>query len=424
MSHNTGLFGKETGICVLLLAFLLSAILGYFMRPAKEQAPVTSKDENLLDFVDIALDSGIINEDDAMYLSYLIYRSEEIISSRHFMSADLASILKRFEKLAKIRGLGKMDIFVLLKTLEVNLRYINFSQNTPVLFERFFDPSLSFPFVYIEDQGFNFHPINALNYATELLEYKKDFDGFVEVMRDLLLFIEEERFGDLNFGVLKLYFAWEKESIPWISSISQGIGCAYFAIAYLMTGEGEFERAARLLANSFQVPIEMGGFRLELDSGPLYLEYSNAPYDLVLNGFMLSLKGLWIYSQIIQDPAALNAFYAGIGTLESLLPIYDLGYWSAYSIFLSQNSKPKSKHEDSKPNRNMRIASETYHRLHVRLLYFLERASKSPILGAYMEKWEDYLEENGLEPEIERAKEEYEFFISIISSNSLSQTKG
>lgn len=402
------LFRKGIGAYLLLLALILFTILTCFISPNRDRILVASEGESLLDFIDKALNSGLINKEDAIRLFYLIPRSENIISSRHLMSGDLASIFSRFERLAKISGLTQKDIFVLLKTLEVNLRYINSSQDRPVLFERFFDPSLNFPFVYIEDQGFNFHPINALNYATELLEYKRDYLGFVEVMRDLLLFIEEERFGDLNYGVVKLYFAWEKESIPWISCISQGIGCAYFAIAYLMTGESKFERAARLLANSFQVPVEVGGFRLELDSGPFYLEYSNAPYDLVLNGFMLSLKGLWIYSQIIRDPAALDAFYAGINTLESLLPNYDLGDWSAYSIFFLENFS------GYELNLNMRIASETYHRLHVRLLYFLERASGSPVLGDYIERWDDYLEEKELGSEIKRAKEEYEFMISII----------
>ncbi len=402
------LIRKGIGAYFLLLAFVLFTILTCFTTPNRDRVLVALEGESLLDFIDEALDSGLVNKDDAIHLFYLISRAEKVISSRHLMSGDLASILSRFKMLAKTSGLSQKDIFTLLKTLEVNLRYINSSQGRPTLFKRFFDPSLSFPFVYIEDQGFNFHPINALNYATELLEYKRDYLGFVEVMKDLLFFVEEERFDDLKYGILKLYFAWEEESIPWISSISQGIGCAYFAIAYLMTGESEFERAARLLANSFQVPVEMGGFRLELDSGPFYLEYSNAPYDLVLNGFMLSLKGLWIYSQVIHDPAALDAFYDGINTLESLLPNYDLGDWSVYSILFLEDFKGQ------KPDRKMRIASETYHRLHVRLLYFLEKASGSPILGVYMEKWDDYLVEKGLESEIKRAKEEYEFIISIL----------
>ncbi len=399
----------RTSAYLLLFALLLLTILIGITNLTKEPNFVSSSEENLSYFIEMAVSSKLIEKDEALYLLSLLSKSEEIISSGHPLADDLAAILNKFEKMAKTKGLSKIDLFILEKTVEVNLKYINSSQKEPVLFERFFDTSLSFPFVYIEGQGFNFHPTNALNYATELFEYKKNLRGFLEVMRDMLLFVEDKNIGDLEYGVFKFYFAWENEDIPWISSISQGIGCAYFAIAYSITGEYEFKRAAILLANSFQVPFEKGGFRAELDFGPFYLEYSNAPYDLVLNGFMLSLKGLWIYSQLIEDSAALNTFYSGINTLELLLPKYDLGYWSAYSLLSDQNSRTHQQYY------NTRIASERYHRLHIRLLYFLAKASESTILEKYVEEWDGYLVEGGFKSEIQRAKEEYDFWISVTS---------
>jgi len=402
-------------LAISIVSFVLlssTIILADFMSEDYREVSLSLREEEILDAIYNAAKSGLIKESDANHLFSLIARSKKVISLKHPLSDDLANILYRFEKIAEGKGLGEKDILVLQQTLEVNLRYINLNKKDPELFERFFHPSLSFPFVYIRGQGFNFHPINALNYATELLEYEKDNSSFIEVMRDLLEYIEERSYKNLSYGVMKFYFAWERESIPWISSISQGIGSAYFAIAYSITGEHEFERAARLLANSFQVPFEMGGFRIELDYGPFYVEYSNAPFDLVLNGFMLSLKGLWIYLQIIEDNATLKAFLSGITTLESLLPKYDVRIsltrsWSAYSLLYNQSVENYPVFHGT--------ASERYHRLHVRLLYFLGRASGSSVLKAYFEKWDSYLVEAGLKSEVERSKQEYEFWISITS---------
>ena len=399
------MFWKKIIVMLLFLTLFFIVVMAGLLSPTRNYLQ-NRKDGFLLNAINDAVNSGVIEKKDSDRLFYLISKSKEVISSEHPLSDDLADILERFERMAMKEGLSRKDLLVLEKTLEVNLKYVNQSRSEPELFERFFDPSLSFPFVYINGQGFNFHPINALNYATELLEYKGDELGFVRVMGDLLDYLEVEKVRDIEFGVLKFYFAWERESIPWISSISQGIGSAYFALAYSITGETEFERAARLLANSFQVPSGMGGFRIELDYGPFYVEYSNAPFDLVLNGFMLSLKGLWIYSQIIEDSAALEAFSSGIKTLESLLPKYDVEGWSAYSIFYSWSV-------ESYPTFHG-MASERYHRLHVRLLYFLGKASGSQVLKAYVEKWDNYLIKAGLKSEIERAKEEYEFWISKV----------
>jgi len=401
------LCSKKVSISLFILAITFSTIiLAVFLSKDFKVVVLYSKEEGLLEIIQNSASLGLIKEEEADLLFLLISKAMVVISSDHPLSDDLANILDRFEKMGRKEGFDETDLLVLRQTIQVNLAYINTSDKDPELFERFFYPNLNFPFVYIEGQGFNFHPINALNYATELLEYKRDRSSFLKVMRDLLQYIEKKSFKNLDYGVMKFYFAWERESIPWISSISQGIGSAYFAIAYSMTGDEEFRVAAQLLANSFQVPSGMGGFRIDLDYGPFYVEYSNAPFDLVLNGFMLSLKGLWMYSQVIEDSSALEAFSSGIKTLELLLPKYDVEGWSAYSIFYSWSV-------ESYPIFHG-MASERYHRLHIRLLYFLGKVSKSSVLTEFSLRWDEYLKKSGSESEIERARQEYEFWISIL----------
>ncbi|MDW8035194.1 MAG: D-glucuronyl C5-epimerase family protein, partial [Candidatus Korarchaeum sp.] len=129
---------------------------------------------------------------------------------------------------------------------------------------------------------------------------------------------------------------------------------------------------------------------------PFYLEYSNAPDDLVLNGFMLSLKGLAIYDSLIGDETSDRVLKEGVETLRKILPYYEKGNWSLYS----------PKHGE---------ATEVYHRLHIRLLYFLGKWLSDREFLSYAERWDSYLPPLS-KSELPRAEQEYEFWRTLVNS--------
>ncbi len=53
------------------------------------------------------------------------------------------------------------------------------------------------------------------------------------------------------------------------------------------------------------------GVRVATPAGALYAEYTYAPSDRILNGFIQSLVGLYDYTSITQDPLGLSLFEAG-----------------------------------------------------------------------------------------------------------------
>ena len=72
-------------------------------------------------------------------------------------------------------------------------------------------------------------------------------------------------------------------------------------------------------------------------AGALYAEYTYAPSDRILNGFIQSLVGLYDYTAITKDPLGLALFEAGDAEARALVPHYDTGAWSLYDQFGESN---------------------------------------------------------------------------------------
>lgn len=304
-----------------------------------------------------------------------------------YLIDDIENTVRRFDK---VRG-NEASMKQLLDSLKADLEYSKLCRD-PELFERFYPEGVDVPLVYIRHQGFNVHPINAMNLATEALFYRRDWSEFKRVMDWMLRYLERK--GNASF--FNFYFAWEKASIPWNSSLSQGIAAGYYALAYKKFGDRIYKEAADSLVNSFLIEQEEGGFVIETGYGPFYLEYSNAPDDLVLNGFMLSLKGLAIYDSLMGNEVSGKVLREGLTTLRRILPLYERMNWSLYS--------PKHGR-----------ANEDYHRLHIRLLYFLGKWFGDDLLMSYAERWDSYLRVFA-KSELPRAEQEYEFWRGVVDS--------
>lgn len=306
--------------------------------------------------------------------------------SNYYLFADILNTLARIHQV-KGREVGEKQ---LIKGLMADLEYFG-RGGVPEEFERFFPKGSKVPLVYLRWQGFNVHPTSAMNFATEALEYRNNWSEFYEIMDEMYSYLEEK--NDALF--FNFYFEWEKPGIPWNSSLCQGIAAGYYAIAYAKFKDCRFLRAAKGLVRSFLILQSEGGFKIITEWGPFYLEYSNAPDDLVLNGFMLSLKGLMIYNYLIKDKESELLVEQGLETLRRILPIYDTENWSLYS--------PKHGR-----------ATEIYHRLHVRLLYYLGRWYGDETLLRYAYKWNSYLGDD--RGELRRAEQEYKFWKTLLEN--------
>ena len=94
-----------------------------------------------------------------------------------YLLEDIRNTLDRFNS---IKGTD-VALKHLIDDLRADLEYSKLCRR-PKLFERFAPQGIPVPLVYITNQGFNVHPINALNLATESLLYRGDWKEFHEIM--------------------------------------------------------------------------------------------------------------------------------------------------------------------------------------------------------------------------------------------------
>ncbi len=72
-------------------------------------------------------------------------------------------------------------------------------------------------------------------------------------------------------------------------------------------------------------------------AGSEYAEYTYAPSDRILNGFIQAVIGLYDYTQITNDPLGLKLFEAGDAEARAEVPHYDTGAWSLYDQYSESN---------------------------------------------------------------------------------------
>lgn len=127
-------------------------------------------------------------------------------------------------------------------------------------------------------------------------------------------------------------FEFDGGSPPWTSGLSQGTALQVLARAWSRFKEPADLTAAQQALGIFQTPPPQG-VRVTTPAGAMYAEYTYAPSDRILNGFIQSLVGLYDYTSITKDPLGLALFEAGDAEARAIVPLYDTGAWSMYDQF-------------------------------------------------------------------------------------------
>ncbi|WP_297125271.1 D-glucuronyl C5-epimerase family protein [Thermococcus sp.] len=299
-----------------------------------------------------------------------------------------------FGELAKWRKLNEVEHKILLAELKANNAYYSyytsptkdfsalvFSDDSPYYSTfRIKEPfNSSLPFIYYTGRGFNLYPVTAIHWA-EIYFQRGQNKKALQILKELSQYTQYGEYNGEKYVLFKNYFHFENASVPWVSGYAQGMGAGVYAIAYNLTGNETYLKIAKGLVNSFDLPLSMNGFVSHTKYGDWYLEYNYNSNELVLNGHIIALQGLYYYWQVTHDEKAWRLFQNGVQAVRNALPIFDTGSWSKYSNI----------HGD---------ASEFYHRLHIRLLKWLYDVTGDKYFLEYARKWNDYLMIRGLKPE-------------------------
>ncbi len=123
---------------------------------------------------------------------------------------------------------------------------------------------------------------------------------------------------------------------PWTSGLSQGTALQVFARAWSRFKEPALLTAAQQAVGIFQTAPPTG-VQVKTPAGSEYAEYTYAPSDRILNGFIQAVVGIYDYTQITKDPLGLKLFEAGDAEARAETPHYDTGAWSLYDQFSESN---------------------------------------------------------------------------------------
>lgn len=158
----------------------------------------------------------------------------------------------------------------------------------------------------------------------------------------------------------------------WISAMGQGQAISVLLRAHELTGEGAYLDAAIAARRPLQRPVSAGGAQSEVDGHPVLEEYPAEQPCAVLNGWVFALFGLHELAVSTGDAEARELFESSATGLVELLPRYDHGWWSLYSLY-----------DHGRPD----LAKPFYQRLHPILLEALALIHPTAALGTYAERW-------------------------------------
>lgn len=127
-------------------------------------------------------------------------------------------------------------------------------------------------------------------------------------------------------------FPFDGGAPPWTSGLSQGTAIQVLARAWSRLKEPVYLTAAQQALGIFKTAPPQG-VRVKTPAGAMYAEYTYAPSDRILNGFIQAVVGLYDYTSITKDPFGLELFEAGDAEARAIVGLYDTGAWSMYDQF-------------------------------------------------------------------------------------------
>ena len=158
----------------------------------------------------------------------------------------------------------------------------------------------------------------------------------------------------------------------WISAMGQGQAISVLLRAHLMSGDERYLRQAEQALGPLLVPVAEGGVQSEIDGVPVLEEYPTTRPCAVLNGWIFALWGVHELSLASGERDAGALFLRSAAGLATLLPRYELGWWSRYSLY-----------DHGRPD----LAKPFYQRLHPVMLEGLELITENHALGEYARRW-------------------------------------
>jgi hypothetical protein len=162
----------------------------------------------------------------------------------------------------------------------------------------------------------------------------------------------------------------------WSSAMGQGEGISVLLRAHALTDDEGYLSMAIAAVEAMSVDVARGGVMRKLDGHTVLEEYPAERPAAVLNGWIFALLGVHELANVTGDPVVRRLFEQSAAGLISLLPRYDVGWWSRYSLY-----------DHGRPD----LAKPFYQRLHAVLLDALNLVRPDRRLVDMARRWESQI---------------------------------
>jgi hypothetical protein len=240
---------------------------------------------------------------------------------------ELGAVIANLQAIAAAGGLSASRLPALLLTLERNRQWWT---TEPLLSSgvRVSFPGSLLVWEYYAGQGIEIQWLGTFGKANGYYLSGHENANLHQLLGEVLP-LATQRAGGIAWEYL---FQFDGGVPPWTSGLSQGTAIQVLARAWSRFKEPALQTAAQQALGIFQRPPPLG-VRVRTAAGANYAEYTYAPSDRILNGFIQALVGLYDYASITKDPLGLALFEAGDAEARAEVPRYDTGAWSLYDQY-------------------------------------------------------------------------------------------
>jgi D-glucuronyl C5-epimerase C-terminus len=244
---------------------------------------------------------------------------------------ELGAVLANVQAMTAAGELTASRVAPLLLTLERNRQWWT---SEPLLSsgERVSFPGSKLVWEYYPGQGLEIQWLGTFGEANGYYLSGHENANLRQLLSEAIP-LATKRAGGIAWEYL---FHFDGGAPPWTSGLSQGTALQVLSRAWSRFKEPADLTAAQQALGVFQSSTPVG-VRVKTGAGALYAEYTYAPTDRILNGFIQALVGLYDYTSITKDPLGLALFEAGDAEARAELPRYDTGAWSLYDQFGESN---------------------------------------------------------------------------------------
>jgi hypothetical protein len=274
-----------------------------------------------------AITEAVYTQDTSAYAA-AVRSLKKLTGTRH---TELAAVIANTQQLAAANEFTPTRLAVIFLTLERNRQWWT---TEPLISSR---ERVSFPrsllvWEYYVGQGIQIQWLGTFGEANGYYLTGHENENLKQLLGEVLP-LATARAGGIAWEYM---FHFDGGAPPWTSGLSQGTALQVLSRAWSRFKEPAYLTAAQQSLGIFETaPPE--GVRVKTAAGAEYAEYTYAPSDRILNGFLQSLVGLYDYTSITKDPLGLQLFEAGDAEARAETPHYDTGAWSMYDQFGESN---------------------------------------------------------------------------------------